>query len=455
MFEPSLEIFRAIIEEMAEGVIFLDASDRIRVINPAAERIRKVSAKKFIGQPIFEIHPSRVHQQILDLIGSLKSGVVASHHRIISAQGRYFDNNYTAVRDADGSYLGTLLVSRDITEKKNLTEENLQLKKILSGPFEKFSFVAHSPAIKVPLEMVQAVAPLDSTVLLFGESGTGKEHFVEMIHSLSTRGSAPLVNVNCAALPENLIESELFGHVKGSFTGAVNDHPGKFVQAHKGTLFLDEIGELPLSAQAKLLRVLQDRTVQAVGGRRETAVDVRIVAATNRDLAEAVRQGRFRSDLYFRLNVIQIPIPPLRDRREDIIPLAEYFVSLFARQMGKSVPALSAAVKKCLLACTFPGNVRQLKHAMERAVALGKGVEIVPVDLPAELLDQRSAATTDSRFEPGQELRDAMQKYEQDIILAALRHHGSRKSETARSLGISRKALWEKMQRYGVTESLL
>ncbi|WP_432821677.1 sigma-54 interaction domain-containing protein [Trichloromonas sp.] len=454
MSVPTQEIFRAIVEEMAEGVIFLDAADIIRVLNPAAERIRKVSAQKFTGRPIFDIHPARVHEQIVDLLGSLKSGEVASHHRIISAQGRYFDNTYTAVREADGSYLGTLLVSRDITEKKNLSEENLQLKKILSGPFEKFSFVAHSPAIKIPLDMVQAVAPLDSSVLLFGESGTGKEHFVEMLHSLSARARAPLVNVNCAALPENLIESELFGHVKGAFTGAVSDHPGKFVQAHKGTLFLDEIGELPLPAQAKLLRVLQERRVQAVGGRRETAVDVRIVAATNRDLAEEVRQGRFRPDLYFRLNVIQIPIPPLRERREDIIPLAGYFATHFARQMGKPVPALSSELKKCLLACSFPGNVRQLKHAMERAVALGKEAEILPADLPPELLEGGLDAPPEPGFAPGQPLREALQKYEQEIILAALRHHGSRKSETALSLGISRKALWEKMQRYGVAEML-
>ena len=217
---PTNELFQAIVNEMTEGVIFLDAEDRIAYLNPAAERIRRVSAAKFIGRPIHDLHPARTYAAVDELLNSLKEGRAASRHRVIQAQGRYFDNTYTAVRGAAGDYRGTLLVSRDITEKKDLSEENLQLKKILARPFERSALIAESPAIKAALAMVEAVAPLDSTVLLTGESGTGKELFVERIHSLSPRRSGPLINVNCAALPEHLFESELFGHVKGAFTGA-------------------------------------------------------------------------------------------------------------------------------------------------------------------------------------------------------------------------------------------
>ena len=448
---PQSEIFQAIVNEMNEGVIFLDAEDRIIYLNPAAERIRRVSAAKFVGRPIHELHPARVHASVDELLNCLKEGRAASRHRVIQAQGRYFDNTYTAVRGAAGEYRGTLLVSRDITEKKDLSEENLQLKKILARPFERSALIAESPTIKTALAMVEAVAPLDSTVLLTGESGTGKELFVERIHSLSSRRGGPLINVNCAALPEHLVESELFGHVKGAFTGAVGAHPGRFLQAQGGTLFLDEVGDLPLAAQAKLLRVLQERSVQAVGGKGETPVDTRIVAATNRDLEEDVRQGRFRADLYFRLNVIPIHIPPLRRRPEDILPLAEHFLAHFARRMSKPTPRLSAEARSHLLAYDFPGNVRQLKHAMERAVALGDGDVIAITDLPREFV-----GTVPEPVGEGEvvDLKSALLACEERCLIAALRRHGGRRTETARALGISRKALWEKLQRFGLSEKL-
>ena len=447
---PTNDLFEAIVNEMNEGVIFLDTEDRIIYLNPAAERIRRVSAEKFVGRPIHELHPARVHAAVDELLNCLKEGRAASRHRVIQAQGRYFDNTYTAVRGSAGECRGTLLVSRDITEKKDLSEENLQLKKILARPFERSVLIGESPAIKAALAMAEAVAPLDSTVLLTGESGTGKELFVERIHSLSPRRGGPLVNVNCAALPDQLVESELFGHVKGAFTGAVGAHPGRFLQAQGGTLFLDEIGDLPLAAQAKLLRVLQERSVQAVGGKGETPVNTRIVAATNRDLEEDVRQGRFRADLYFRLNVIPIPIPPLRQRPEDVLPLAEHFLVHFARRMGKPTPRLSAEARVCLQAYDFPGNVRQLKHAMERAVALGDGDVVEIADLPHEFGGTAPPPTKLSETAPG-DLKSALLACEERCLIDALHRHGGRRSETARALGISRKALWEKLQRFGLS----
>jgi len=440
------DIYRSIIFDMSEGVIFLDANDLILVCNPAAERIRRVKADRIIGKNILSIHPPKMHHRIRELISSLKSGVINSSNRVIQAQGRFFDNSYSAIRNSAGDYVGTLLISRDITEQKRLFEENLSLKKSLK-PGGEGPVIAQSSAMAKVMEMAEAVAILDSTVLVSGENGTGKERVVEAIHQRSPRNSGPLVKVNCAALPETLFESELFGHVKGAFTGAVMDRKGKFELAHGGTLFLDEIGEIPIGSQAKLLRAIQEKIVQPVGGQREIRVDVRIVAATNRDLAEEVTAGRFREDLFYRLNVINLAVPPLRDRREDILPLAETFVAHFAQVMHKPLPQLSPQVKNIILSHPLPGNVRQLRHAMERAVALGKGEIILPDDLPDEL-KCRKATACGPTFDPTQPLRDALGHFEKDYISQALCYHQGRKVETAKTLGISRKNLWEKISRF-------
>jgi PAS domain S-box-containing protein len=444
--EQSLAVFEAIVAHMAEGVIFLDHDDIIRICNPAVESIRSVKAARILGWHIFRLHPPPMHHRIHELLSSLKSGTFSSCIRVVRVQNRHFENSYSAIRGDSGEYLGTLLVSRDITEQKRLSEENLSLRHPRPAA-ENQPLVARSEAMKRVLEMIDAVAVLDSTVLVTGENGTGKERVVERIHRLSARRDEPLVRVNCAALPEALIESELFGHARGAFTGAVEDHKGKFALAHGGTLFLDEIGEMPLAAQAKVLRAIQEKSIQPVGGRREIRVDVRIVAASNRDLAREVGRGAFREDLFYRLNVIPIEVPPLRERREDIIPLAEAFVATFCAEMRRPQRRLSPQARAILLSHPFPGNVRQLKHAMERAVALGKGELILPDDLPVDLTALRAPAGGPA-FVPEQPLREALHHFERDYLRQALDHFGRRKVETARALGISRKSLWEKIQRH-------
>jgi len=440
-------IFQSIVFSMAEGVIFLDENDIIRICNPAAEAIRRVRAERIIGRSIYAIHNPAMHERIGELLASLKSGAVASSSRIIQAQNHWFENSYAAIRDGDGNYLGTLLISRDITEKKRLAEENLHLKQA-SGEVETL-LVAHSPAMQKVVEMVETVAPLDSTVLVTGENGTGKERVVELLHQQSDRRERPLVRVNCAALPETLIESELFGHLRGAFTGAVSDRKGKFELAHGGTLFLDEIGELPLTSQAKLLRAIQERSIQPVGGRNEIRVDVRIVAASNRDLAAEVQAGRFREDLYYRLNVITIALPPLRERRDDIIPLASQFLDHFCSEMRRSRKSLSPEVRARLLACPWPGNVRQLRHALERAVALGKGAVLGVADLPGDLCGGDTLEPVPVAI-GGVTLREALESCERDLICRTLAAQDGRKGEAAKRLGISRKNLWEKMARHGL-----
>jgi PAS domain S-box-containing protein len=450
MSDPAREIFSSIVNQMAEGVLYLDADDTILICNPAAELIRKVKAERIVGKSVFDIHPMVAHESIRELLSALKTGTVASRNRKIEAQGRYFDNSYSAIWGADGTYQGTLLISRDISESKRLNEENLELKAVITRDGDD-PFIAESAAMKRVIEMVQTVAPLDSTVLLTGESGTGKERLVDLLHRLGDRRKGPMVKVNCAALPENLLESELFGHTRGAFTGAIADQRGKFELAHGGTLFLDEIGELPLASQAKLLRAIQEKRVQPLGAKNDVECDVRIVAATNRDLVEKVAAGEFREDLFYRFNVIKIDVPPLRQRVEDIMPLARVFAEKFAATMGKRKMKIAPAVRDLLLSHPLPGNVRQLKHAIERAVALGQGREVTLADLPPEMLTEGCAA---SGGDTGCRLRDAVGNFERGYIAQVLSRHGGHRSRAAKHLGISRKSLWEKLTRYGLSDEV-
>lgn len=453
MTDSTQDLYRSLVSHMNEGVIFLDHQHVIRICNPAAEKIRNVKAEQIIGRSIYDIHPRRAHPQISELLANLQTSALPASHRIVQAQGRYFDNSYTSVQDAESKFLGTLLISRDITEQRKLSEEISQLKNILAAKEKGPSLVFNSAAMQRVLETAESVASLDSTVLITGESGTGKECIVDLIHQLSPRSKNPLVKVNCGALPESLIESELFGHGKGAFTGAHTDNKGKFVAASGGTLFLDEIGEMPLNVQVKLLRAIQDKIVQPVGKQQEIKVDVRIIAATNADLAKAVADGRFREDIFYRLNVISIDIPPLRERQEDILPLAEAFIKHFARKMKKAIPELSEPAREVLVSSSLPGNVRQLKHAMERAVALGRGTTIMPSDLPPEISHEKGLFTP---AVPGMHgsLKEALGGVEREFILQALRANYGRKIPTAKDLGITRKTLWEKIQRYQLEGSV-
>jgi transcriptional regulator with PAS, ATPase and Fis domain len=302
------------------------------------------------------------------------------------------------------------------------------------------------------LRLVENLSQSDATILLAGESGTGKEVVARAVHSHSPRQNGPFVAVNCGALPGELLESEMFGHVRGAFTGAVRDRAGRFETATGGTLFLDEIGDLPLPLQVKLLRVLQERTFERVGENRTRATDARIIAATNVDLQRAVREGRFRDDLYYRLRVVPIEIPPLRNRREDIEPLARHLLARASAQQGRSL-RFSPEALRALLVHRWPGNVRELENALEYAVAVCKGQTILPEDLPGEVLpappDPPKKFPEDSRSETGGVPRNS----EADRIRAALEAHHWRRGEVARVLGVSRTTLWRKMRESGLHRS--
>ncbi len=297
--------------------------------------------------------------------------------------------------------------------------------------------------MRAALRLATQVAPSDATVLILGESGTGKELIARAIHEGSPRRDGPFVKVDCTALPEGLLESELFGHEKGAFTDAAAEKPGRFELAHGGTLFLDEVGELPQSLQAKLLRVLQERAFERVGGTRTISVDVRILAATNRDLAKALKAGQFREDLYYRLNVVPVVIPPLRRRPEDILPLAAHFLQHFGVRYGKAIPGLSPEAAALLRRYAWPGNVRELEHVIERAVILWERGVLTPEELSVDLM----AVAGDGM--PDQELM-TLEELEREYIRRVLRRVRGHKSRAARILGINRKTLLEKRKRYGI-----
>jgi DNA-binding NtrC family response regulator len=303
-------------------------------------------------------------------------------------------------------------------------------------------FIAGSAVMQDVLELAARVAPLDTTVLVYGESGTGKEFIVRMIHDQSPRAGGPFVSINCAALTETLLESELFGHVRGSFTGAVRDKAGLFEVASNGTIFLDEIGEVAPTVQAKLLRALQEREIRRVGAERTIKVNARVVAATNRDLRAAVAAGTFREDLYFRLGAFVITVPPLRDRREDIPPLVHDFVRRAAVRVKKDVQNVSAEAMTALMNYAWPGNVRELEHAIERAVIVARGVSIRVRELPPEVSQKRGQRAADDSLD--------LQALERATIERALeRFRGSRR-DAAEALKISTVTLWRKMKQYGL-----
>ena len=304
-------------------------------------------------------------------------------------------------------------------------------------------FVAGSQAMQDVLELAARVAPLDTTVLIYGESGTGKEFIVRLIHDQSPRAAAPFVSINCAALTETLLESELFGHVRGAFTGAVRDKAGLFEVAGDGTIFLDEIGEIAPTVQAKLLRALQEREIRRVGAERNIRVHARVVAATNRDLRAAVEAGTFRQDLYFRLGAFVITVPPLRDRREDIPPLVHHFLIRAAGRMKKDVRNVSAEAMSALMKYRWPGNVRELEHAVERAVILANGPSIRLRELPPEV-------TQKSRARPGDDTLD-LEEQERLMIERALERFRGNRKKAAEALKISTVTLWRKMKRYGLS----
>ena len=343
-----------------------------------------------------------------------------------------------------------VLIGR-VSERQNLIRENTELKEQLIERYKFDEIVSASHDMEEALNLAGRVAASNATVLLRGESGTGKELVAKAIHYHSPRANFPLIKVNCAALPETLLESELFGHERGAFTGATAKRIGRFEAADKGTLFLDEIGELTPGMQVKLLRVLQEREFERLGGNQTIKVDVRVIAATNRDLEKAMREGNFREDLYYRLNVVSVVIPPLRERKEDVPELLDHFIKKYSQANRKKISGVSAEVRDLLMRYSYPGNVRELENIIERAVVLSKGGTITSADLPLHLRTVESEEKICVR-KSGSSLNETLDTMERGIILDALKESGGVQTRAAEKLGISERVLRYKLMKYKIKE---
>jgi PAS domain S-box-containing protein len=432
----------AILESISEGVFTIDAQWRITSFNRAAEEITGVSRQEALGRRCSEVFRCSMCEADCALKQTLKSGkpIIGKSGYIVDAGGNRIPISVsTAVlRDASGHVVGGAETFRDLSEVEALRQE-------LEGKFRVGDLASRSPLMQRLFEVLPAIAASPSTVLILGETGTGKELVARTIHSLSSRNEGPFIAVNCGALPDTLLESELFGYKAGAFTGANKDKPGRFALARGGTILLDEIAEISPALQVKLLRVLQDRFYEPLGATHSETADARIIVATNKDLAEQTRKGEFREDLYYRVNVVRVELPPLRRRKEDIPLLVEQFIARFNRLQQKSISGISAEALSLLMAHDWPGNIRELENVIERAFILCGEGDIGIRHLPAELTAFRGTSGKDTDVRSAHDILDA-----QAIRAALERHHGNR-SAAARELGIHKTTLFRRIKKLGLS----
>ncbi|NVN90796.1 MAG: sigma 54-interacting transcriptional regulator [Desulfuromonadales bacterium] len=430
----------AILESISDGVFTVDMEWVVTSFNRAAEEITGVPRKEAIGKRCGEVFRSSMCGAECSLQQTLNTGkpVIGKSGYIISADGSRIPISIsTAVlRDGHGRVIGGAETFRDLSEVELLRQE-------LEGKFRVGDLSSRSPLMQRLFEILPAIATSPSTVLVLGETGTGKELVARTLHSLSTRNQGPFIAVNCGALPDTLLESELFGYRVGAFTGATRDKPGRFALAKGGTIFLDEIGEVSPALQVRLLRVLQERTYEPLGAVKSEISDARVIVATNRDLTEQVRKGLFREDLYYRVNVIRMELPPLRRRKEDIPLLAEQFIARFNRLQQKSVPGISAEALSLLMAHDWPGNIRELENVIERAFILCNEEQIAIAHLP-EQLRVHGAVGMDYDVRSAHEILDAQ------AIRASLERNGYNRLAVARELGIHKTTLFRRLKKLGI-----
>ncbi|NWF91178.1 MAG: sigma 54-interacting transcriptional regulator [Ignavibacteriaceae bacterium] len=433
----------AILDSISDGVFTVDLEWRITSFNRAAEEITGVSREEALGRLCSEVFRCSLCEAECALRRTLKSGrpIIGKSGYIVDSDGADVPISVsTAVlRDPKGNVVGGAETFRDLSEVEALRQE-------IEGRFRIGDLVSRSPLMQRIFEVLPAIAASPSTVLLLGETGTGKEVIARMIHSLSPRRDGPFLAVNCGALPDTLLESELFGYKAGAFTGANKDKPGRFALARGGTLFLDEIGEVSPAVQVRLLRVLQERSYEPLGATRSEITDARIMVATNRDLAERTRSGAFREDLYYRVNVVRVELPPLRRRKEDIPLLVDEFIARFNRRQRRSVRGIAAEAISLLMAHDWPGNVRELENVVERAfIHCGEG-HIGLEHLPDELTARGGGIPSGS----SSDIRSARDLLDAQVIRTTLERNGYNRAATARDLHIHKSTLFRRAKRLGL-----
>jgi PAS domain S-box-containing protein len=431
----------AILDSIADGVFTVDENWRIRSFNRAAEEITGVPREEAIGRRCSEVFRCSMCETECALHQTLRTGksIIGKSGYIINSDGdRIPISVSTAVlRDAQGNVIGGAETFRDLSEVEALRQE-------LEGRTRAGDLVSRSPLMQKVFEVLPAIAASPSTVLILGETGTGKELMARTIHGLSLRRKGPFIAVNCGALPDTLLESELFGYKAGAFTGATKDKPGRFAMAEGGTILLDEIGDVSPALQIRLLRVLQEHTYEPLGGTRSESVDSRVIVATNKDLAEQTRRGAFREDLYYRVNVVRVELPPLRRRKEDIPVLVEQFINRFNRLQRKQIEGIETEALALLMAHAWPGNVRELENVIERSFILCREGSIGIEHLPEELTAGGKIAGEDTGIRSARNLLDTQ------IIHGALERNNFNRLAAAEELGIHKSTLFRMMKRFGI-----
>ncbi len=437
--DPPMEV---ILDSIADGVFTIDRDRNIISFNRAAEKITGISREHALGQKCFDVFHASICQTACALEKTIKTGkeIIDRSINILNSKGELLPVSVSTsvLRDKDGQIIGGVETFRDLSSLEELRKE-------ISKKYTFKDIISKNHEMQKLFDVLPDIAESDSTVLIQGPSGSGKELFARAIHNLSHRKNKSYVIVNCGALPGTLLESELFGYVKGAFTDARKDKPGRFALAEGGTLFLDEIAELSTALQVKLLRVLQQKEYEPLGATRVIKANVRIIAATNKDLSQLLARGTFREDLYYRLNVVKIELPPLNRHREDIPLLVDHFIHQFNLKKGKNIGGISDQALGLLMEHEFPGNVRELENIIEHAFVLCHGPQIKAEHLPKELT---SALKSDNNpaAQSGNKFRDA----ETQIIRDVLKKHKGNRAKTAAELGINKSTLWRKMKRLNI-----
>lgn len=448
-FRRSPAVLSRIVDVTATGLFTVDRSGRFVAWNRAAEQITGYTSQEVIGQPctLLEGPNCTGFGKLSELLGDSTpdAGVCEQRCKVLAKNGRevYLHGNLCVLRDDTGAVIGAVGTFVDITSVIRANEKIERLAAQTGVPEALQKMVGESSVMHEVFRRLRLAADSDVTVLLTGESGTGKELAAHAIHDLSARRKKPFLAVNCSAIPETLLESELFGHVAGSFTGAVRDKDGLFVAAEGGTLFLDEIGDVSPAIQVKLLRVLQEREVRRVGDERPTKINVRLITATNRDLKQLVKEEKIREDFYYRIRVFEIGLPPLRDRVADLPRLTQFFINELSREYGKPVNGITREAMEAITRYPWPGNVRELRNAIEHAMVTVSGDRVDLLDLPP---DVRSANAGDAR--PRSLTTEELA--ERDRIIKYLERAGGNRTKAAEMLGTSRVTLWKKMTKYGI-----
>jgi len=436
-----------ILESISDGVFTVDSDWQITTFNRAAEEITGISRDDAVGRHCSEVFRASTCETDCALRGTVETGtpVINRSAFIIDADGRRIPISISTaiLRDKKGNVMGGVETFRDLS----LVEE---LRKEITGGFQIGDMVSRSAAMRKISNILPQIADSDSTLLIQGETGTGKELLARAVHNLSSRQSKPFIAVNCGALPDTLLESELFGYKAGAFTGADKDKPGRFALARGGTLFLDEIGEISPALQVRLLRVLQEKTFEPLGGTKPLTADVRIITATNRDLASEVKNHVFRQDLFYRIHVVRIDLPPLRKRREDIPLLAEHFVTRFNRLQNKSVSGLSPEVLACLMAHDFPGNVRELENIIAHAFVFCSEGMIELHHLPQDFAVPNLPLVFSGK-KIKSDIKTAVKALEAQTILESLKRNCNSRLATAKELGMHKSTLFRKIKALGIS----